>query len=948
MADSFLKRMESSSHLSGNSALYIELMYERFLDDPNSISGEWREYFSTLPVIEGVGADIAHGPVIGHFERLGRNRLKARPERVSAEVLSEHERKQVHVLELINAFRARGHRRAKLDPLGIWSREDAPDLDLAAHHLSLADFDTLFQTGTSSLFGEEARPLSEIVDALERTYCGSIGAEFMYITTDQERTWVRHRLESVQSKPDFDNEQKRMILDRLSVAEGLEKYLQNRYPGTKRFGLEGGESLIPMLNELIRRCGMFKVIETVIGMAHRGRLNVLVNILGKRPSDLFNEFESNLPVQEEENTGDVKYHQGFSSNVDTPRGGEMHLALSFNPSHLEIVGPVVVGSVRARQDRRKDGYGEQVVPIIIHGDAAIAGQGVVMETFQMSQTRGFSNGGTIHIVINNQIGFTTNNLEDVRSTEYCSEVAKIVRAPIFHVNADDVEAVVHVAQIAADYRSLFGKDVLIDMVSYRRRGHNEAEDPMKTQPRMYQAIRNHPTTRTLYAEQLQREGVVSKEESDQWMLDVRGKLDRGESLALAIVHEPNTSLFVDWSNYIDQDWDSYADYRIDRKHLQEAVAKAIELPTGVKLHKQVDNIYADRRRMNAGALAVNWGFGEIAAYASLLSEGFNVRITGQDVGVGTFSHRHACIYCQNTNAQHIPLRDGFPDQDFSIYDSLLSEEAVLAFEYGYASTSPTTLVVWEAQFGDFANGAQVVIDQFISSGEAKWQRLCGLVMLLPHGFEGAGPEHSSARLERFLQLCADHNMQVCIPSTPAQIFHLLRRQMIRPMRRPLIVLTPKSLLRHKLAVSTLDELANGEFAPIIDDQDNSEVDAIDRVVLCAGKVYYDLLEKRRETEMNNVAIVRIEQLYPFPRELLTDILRRYRNLREVVWCQEEPQNQGAWYSSRHHMDRVLDEVLPGVELIYSGRASRSAPAVGLMSRHVLQQVNLVNDALGRH
>ena len=947
MEDSFLKRMESSSHLSANSAVYIELMYERFLADPNDVTSEWREYFSTLPVIEGVGADVAHSAVVGHFERLGRNRHKSQPERVSAEVLSEHERKQVHVLELINAYRARGHRKAKLDPLGVWRREEAPDLELSYHQLNVADFDTLFQTGTSDFFNGEARPLSDIVDALERTYCGSIGAEYTYITTDMERLWIRQRLESVQSKPSFDADEKRMILDRLSVAEGLEKYLQSRYPGTKRFGLEGGESLIPMLNEIIRRCGFWRVQETVIGMAHRGRLNVLVNILGKRTADLFDEFESNLPVQEEENTGDVKYHQGFSSNVDTPKG-EMHLALSFNPSHLEIVGPVVVGSVRARQDRREDASGNEVVPIIVHGDASIAGQGVVMETFQMSQTRGYFTGGSIHVVINNQIGFTTSNPDDARSTEYCSEVAKIVRAPIFHVNADDVEAVVHVAQIAADYRNAFGKDVLIDMVCYRRRGHNEAEDPMKTQPLMYQAIRHHPTTRTLYADQLHQEGVVTKTESDLWMDDIRDKLDRGESLALSIVHEPNTSLFVDWSDYIGQDWDSYADVSIERKHLQEAVSKAIELPTGVKLHKQVENIYKDRKKMNAAALSVNWGFGEIAAYATLLSEGFDVRLTGQDVGVGTFSHRHACIYCQNTGERHVPLQTAFPDRQFSIYDSLLSEEAVLAFEYGYASTSPKTLVIWEAQFGDFANGAQVVIDQFISSAEAKWQRLCGLVMLLPHGFEGAGPEHSSARLERYLQLCADHNMQVCVPSTPAQIFHLLRRQMIRPMRRPLIVLTPKSLLRHKLAVSTLDDLGDGEFAPIIDDLGVADPTRVTRIVMCAGKVYYDLLEKQLEFEMDSVALVRIEQLYPFPRDLLSDVLRRYPNVEEVVWCQEEPQNQGAWYSSRHHMDRVLNEVLPGFTLNFSGRESRSAPAVGMMSRHVLQQVNLVNDALGRH
>ncbi len=942
MAESFLQRMESSSHLAGSSAVYIEAMYERYLSDSNSVPEQWREYFGTLPYSDAKAIDVPHSGIINHFERLGRNRLKARPERVSTEIMSEHERKQIQVMELIDAYRARGHRKAKVDPLGKWERDQAPDLMLDFHNLSAADLNTVFQTGTSDLFEDDGHPLHEIIAALEETYCGSIGAEYVYVTTAQERRWIQGRLESVHSHMKFERDHKRRILERLTAAEGLERYLHNRYPGTKRFGLEGAESLIPLLHEVTQRAGMWKVREIVIGMAHRGRLNVLVNILGKETEDIFEEFEGTAP--EVSATGDVKYHMGFSSNLDS-LGKQIHLALAFNPSHLEIVGPVVEGSVRARQDRRQDQAGVEVIPILIHGDAAIAGQGVVMETFQMSQTRGFYTGGTIHIIINNQIGFTTSKREDARSTEYCSEVAKIMRAPIFHVNGDDPEAVVAVAQLAMDYRTGFGKDFIIDLVCYRRRGHNEAEDPMKTQPLMYQQIRQHPTTRTTYAERLVREGAITQAESDEWVSTFRDRLDKGDTVAPSVVSEPDQSMFVDWKPYLGHDWDAPGDTTIAIPLLQEVMGRANSIPVGIRLHKQVEGIYEDRRRMAAGALAANWGFGEMAAYATLLEQGYDIRITGQDVGVGTFSHRHACVYCQKTGEQVIPMQLAFPDQQFQIYDSLLSEEGVLAFEYGYATTSPDTLVIWEAQFGDFANGAQVVIDQFVSSGEAKWGRACGLVMLLPHGFEGAGPEHSSARLERYLQLCAQHNMQVCVPSTPAQMFHMLRRQMIRPMRRPLVALTPKSLLRHKLAVSTIDEMALGHFYNIIDEVDNIDLKQVKRLVLCSGKVYYDLLDRRREDGREDIAIARLEQLYPFPREELARILSGYDNLQEMFWCQEEPQNQGAWYSSRHHLDRVLDEVKPHIELAYAGRKAYAAPAVGLASRHVRQQTDLVEQAL---
>lgn len=943
MAESFMERMQRSSHLAGNNVAYIEALYEEFLADPGSVPEQWREYFERLPVVAGaLGKDVPHSGVLQHFERLGRNRLKAKPERESTLVESAHELKQIRVLELIAGYRHRGHKKANIDPLSMMERELVPVLDLSYHNLTAADLEETFQTG-SFHYGEATAKLREIIEALEQTYCGSLGAEYMHIIDAAEQLWVRERLESARSTPSFSAEQKHTILERLTAAEGLEKYLHGRYPGTKRFGLEGGESFIPMLHEILQRLGSHGVLESVLGMAHRGRLNVLVNILGKNPWDLFDEFDGKIEI-DEDSTGDVKYHQGFSSNVMTS-GGEMHLALAFNPSHLEIVSPVVEGSVRARQDRRRDYEGESVAPIIIHGDAAFAGQGVVMETFQMSQTRGYKTGGTIHIIINNQIGFTTHRQIDARSTEYCTEVAKMVQAPIFHVNGDDPEAVVFAAQLAVDYRQQFRKDVVLDLICYRRRGHNEAEEPMKTQPLMYQNIRSHKTTRTLYVEQLVLESVITQADADTLADKYRDTLDDGGSVSLSIVNEPNSELFVDWQPYLDHDWDVPADTRVDRAKFQALWQKLDEFPEAFVLHRQVKKIQEDRHKMAAGALPINWGMAEVMAYATLLDEGNPVRMTGQDVGVGTFSHRHACLFNQKTGRRHIPLNFLRDDVTFDIYDSLLSEEAVLAFEYGYATTLPTGLVVWEAQFGDFANGAQVVIDQFISSGAAKWQRLCGLTLLLPHGYEGAGPEHSSARLERFLQLCAQHNMQVCVPTTPAQVFHMLRRQVIRPTRIPLVALTPKSLLRHKLATSTLEELTDGQFHNVLPELDELDPKKVKRLVLCSGKVYYELLERRREMEDETVAIVRIEQLYPFPGDDLTSVIATYTNLEEVVWCQEEPMNQGAWYASQHHIRRVVLEHNESLYLAYAGREAFAAPAAGSAGQHIERQTQLVNDAL---
>ena len=937
-----MERMLRSSHLAGQNAAYIEALYEAFLEDPNTVPTQWRGYFERLPQVAGViGPDTPHSTVVSHFERLGRNRLKARPEKVSTRVASEHETKQMRVQDLVSAYRHRGHKRANIDPLGMMERPLMPVLDLAYHHLSPADLDETFQTG-SFHYGDGSAKLHELVDALEHTYCGSIGAEYMHIVDAGEQLWVQQRLETPRAKPNFSAEEKRVILERLTAAEGLEKYLHRRYPGTKRFGLEGGESLIPMLHEMLQRLGSHGVLETVIAMAHRGRLNVLVNVLGKNPAELFSEFDGHVTLKE--GSGDVKYHQGFSTNIMTS-GGEMHLALAFNPSHLEIVNPVAEGSVRARQDRRRDYAGERVVPIIIHGDAAFAGQGVVMETFQMSQTRGFRTGGSLHIIVNNQIGFTTHRQIDARSTEYCTEVAKMVQAPIFHVNADDPEAVVFVTQLAADYRMQFRKDVVIDLICYRRRGHNESEEPMKTQPLMYQKIRSHPTTLRQYVDALEREGTLRAGEADAVADTYREKLEAGASVALGIVHEPDVALFVDWEPYLGHDWDAPADTRVEKSRLKELAARLHDLPEGFVVHKQVANIINDRTRMAAGALPVNWGFSEVMAYATLIDQGVPVRLTGQDVGVGTFSHRHATMHNQKDGKRIIPLNLLRENVTFDIYDSLLSEEAVLAFEYGYATTAPNTLVIWEAQFGDFTNGAQVVVDQFISSGATKWARLCGLTMLLPHGFEGAGPEHSSARLERFLQLCAEHNMQVCIPSTPAQVFHMLRRQALRPTRMPLVALTPKSLLRHKLATSDINELCEGRFETVIDETDGLDPERVERLVMCSGKVYYDLLERRREAGAERVAIIRLEQLYPFPEADFARVLHRYRGLKDVVWCQEEPMNQGAWYSTQHHLRRGILEHDEALYLIYAGREAFAAPAVGYAAIHNEQQRALVEDAL---
>ncbi|HRO77321.1 MAG TPA: 2-oxoglutarate dehydrogenase E1 component [Acinetobacter towneri] len=919
------------TELSADSAAYIEELYEHYLTSPESVGADWREYFDKFPK-----GDQPHSNVREQFLLLGRNSNRVQAI-VQGSVSSEHEQRQIGVLQLIAAYRNRGHQKAKLDPLGLAKREDVPDLDLAAHGLTKSDLDTVFHTGNLEI-GKSEATLGEMVDAMQAIYCGSIGAEYMHIVDTKERRWIQQRLESARGKFTFTADQKKHVLERLTAAEGLEKYLGNKYVGAKRFGVEGGESFIPMVNEIIQRAGAVGCKEVVIGMPHRGRLNLLVNIMGKNPADLFGEFEGKS--LHKKGSGDVKYHQGFSSNVMTP-GGEVHLALAFNPSHLEIVGPVVEGSVR-----RKDIGGDDVLPLIVHGDAAFAGQGVNQETFQMSQTRGYTVGGTVHIVINNQVGFTTSDPRDARSTEYCTDIAKMIQAPIFHVNGDDPEAVIFVSQLAHDFRHTFRKDVVIDLFCYRRRGHNEADEPAATQPMMYQVINKKTTTRTLYADQLVQEGVLDRAAADQMVEDYRSDLEAGNHVANALVLEPNTKMFVDWSPYLGHDYTDVWDTTFPVERLKELGQTMRKLPEGFVMQRQVAKVIDDRLKMQTGEMPLNWGAAETLAYATLLDEGYLVRLTGEDVGRGTFSHRHAKLHNQVDGKTYIPLCHIKENQPrVAIYDSLLSEMAVLAFEYGYATTLPKSLIIWEAQFGDFANCAQVVIDQFISSGETKWERVCGLTMLLPHGFEGQGPEHSSARLERFLQLCAEENMQVMTPTTPAQIFHALRRQAIRPIRKPMIIMSPKSLLRHKLAVSNLDELATGTFQTVIDEIDNINKSDVTRLVLCGGKVYYDLLEKRRELELNNTAIVRIEQLYPYPEQRLAEVLASYPNVKELVWTQEEPKNQGAWLFIA---PRLYDDVMKTgkqIRISYAGREASAAPACGSPYLHAKQQAQLINDAL---
>jgi 2-oxoglutarate dehydrogenase E1 component len=938
-----MKESFGSSYLFGGNAPFIEDLYETYLDNPGAVTPEWRRYFDQMQQQSSGPRDVAHAPVVESFIRLARKRSSGNGgTHVPTEASASVEKKQVSVLQLINAYRFLGVRHASVDPLKRFDKPIVPELDPAYYGLTEADMNLVFNSG--SLVGPDQMPLREILRAVKETYCGTIGIEYMYITDTQVKRWIQQRFEGVRSQPGYDADFKRHILERLTAAETLEKYLHTRYVGQKRFSLEGSESVIPLLDLALQRAGAKGIQETVIGMAHRGRLNVLVNTLGKMPKDLFSEFEGKqveqLPM------GDVKYHQGFSSDIMTP-GGPMHLTLAFNPSHLEIVNPVVEGSVRARQHRRKDREGTQVLPVVLHGDAAFIGQGVVMETLNLSQTRGYGTGGTVHIIVNNQIGFTTSDTRDTRSTLYCTDVAKMVEAPIFHVNGDDPEAVSLVTEIALDFRMEFHKDVVIDLVCFRRLGHNEQDEPMVTQPLMYKLISQHPGTRKLYAEKLAAQGVIKPAEADEMIKTYRDALDAGFHTNKTILSNYKPPFQVNWAPFKNIPWTYKAVTGVPMDTLKQLATKLTTVPQHFKLHSRVEKIVADRRAMAAGTLPLDWGMAENLAYASLLKDGYAVRLSGQDSGRGTFFHRHAVWHDQNRErwdaGTYIPLQHISENQpDFLVIDSVLSEEAVLGFEYGYATAEPNELVIWEAQFGDFGNGAQVVIDQFIAAGEVKWGRICGLALMLPHGYEGQGPEHSSARIERYLQLCADYNMQICIPSTPAQMFHLLRRQMIRPFRKPLIIISPKSLLRHKESISSLEDLANGEYQVVIPDAELQNSQKVKRVVYCSGKVYFDLVAARRERGIEDIAVVRLEQLYPFPHDQFKIEIDRYRDAKEIVWCQEEPGNQGAWHRIQHYLQR---QMLPHQKLSYALRPSSSTPAGGYLALHNQRQKAVVDAAL---
>ncbi len=937
-----MQKLETSLFFGGN-APFVEELYENYLEDPASVPEEWRAYFDKLAQQPGfVARDVPHAPVIAAFAEQAMHG-GFRP----AAPAAADDGKQVAVLQLINAYRFLGNRKADLDPLKRQEQTALPELELSHYDLTNADLNRSFNTGSFRM-GADHAPLSKIIEAAKETYCGSIGVEYMYLTSTQEKRWLQERLEPIRARGSYSKEEKKRLLERVTAAETLERYLHTKYVGQKRFSLEGGESLIASMDELIRVAGTQGVQEIVIGMAHRGRLNVLVNTLGKPPSMLFAEFEGKKAS--DLSAGDVKYHMGYSSDVGTP-GGPVHLTLAFNPSHLEIINPVVEGSVYARQLRYGPDGKKKIVPVLIHGDAAVAGQGVNQEMLNFAQTRGYGTGGTVHIVVNNQIGFTTSDPRDYRSGHYCTEIFKMAEAPIFHVNGDDVEAVALVTKLAVDYRQQFGKDVVIDIFCYRKLGHNEQDEPMVTQPLMYKKVQAHPGTRKVYADKLVAEGTLAADEPDNMIKEYRTHLDKGELLYNPVLSDYKRTHAQDWKPYQTKKYIETCDTRVPAKEIQRLSGRLTAVPEGFTLHSRVKKIIEDRRAMGEGKLPFDWGMAENLAYATLLTEGYGVRISGEDVGRGTFFHRHAALHDQNrahwSEGTYHPLAHLQDKQgNFQCFDSVLSEEGVLAFEYGYATAVPNELVIWEAQFGDFANGAQVVIDQFISSGEAKWGRLCGLVMLLPHGYEGQGPEHSSARLERYMQACAEMNMEVCVPTTPAQIFHLLRRQAVRKQRKPLVVMTPKSLLRHKDAISSMDELANGEFQRVIGEVDAIDAKKVTRVVLCSGKIYYDLLAARRERKLNHIAIVRIEQLYPFPEESFAAELAKYPKATEIVWCQDEPRNQGAWYwfASRQHLARSVG---PKQHLLLVSRPAAASPAVGYLAKHNEQHKALIESAMGK-
>ena len=963
-------RAEQTSFLFGANAPFIEELYARYQSDPNSVDGDWRTFFAALAedkadvLAETRGASWApHGTrVIGAADAeappapanrnvKGGNGAPAPAMplagRTEAEIRAAAQ-DTARALMLIRAYRIRGHLEADLDPLGLVRQAPHRELDPATYGFGEGDWDRPVLIFGSLALGESAT-LRQIMERLRKTYCGRIGVEFMHISDPDQKAWIQERIEHIENHTEFTVEGRKAILQRVVEAEGLERYLGVKFVGTKRFGLDCGESLIPAIEQILKRGGQLGVREVVLGMPHRGRLNTLVHVMHKSYTALFSEFQGRSSQPEEmRGSGDVKYHLGASADREFD-GNVIHLSLSPNPSHLEAVNPVVLGKARAKEDQRGDKDRAQVMAILMHGDAAFAGQGLVAESLDLSDLGGYRIGGTIHFVVNNQIGFTTLPTYS-RSGPYCTEVAKIVQAPILHVNGDDPEAVVHVSRIATEFRQHFKRDIVIDMFCYRRHGHNESDEPMFTQPLMYKEIGAHKTVKEVYAGRLEAEGVVSADDVASMDAALREKLDK--ALEAATNYKPNKA---DW---LEGKWAGFtvAPGEEDRKGVTAveldqllSVGRAIsEAPKSFDLNRKIARQLQEKRKTIDTGRDIDWATGEALAFGTLLAEGTPVRLSGQDSGRGTFSQRHSVLVDQTTEAKYIPLNNVASEQaHFEVIDSPLNEAGVLGFEYGYSSAEPNALVLWEAQFGDFANGAQVIIDQFICSGESKWLRMNGLVMLLPHGYEGQGPEHSSARLERYLQLSAEDNWQVINPTTPANYFHALRRQMRRSFRKPLIVMTPKSLLRHKECVSTLADFGPGSsFRRILPETDTlAEAAKIRRVVLCSGKVYFDLVAERRKRKIDDIAILRIEQLYPFPFSRLGLRLAHYPNA-EVVWCQEEPENMGAW----HFIDRRIERALSGANVkakrpVYIGRAESASPATGSARTHLKEQADLVDRAL---
>ena len=961
--------MDPTQFLYSGNQVYVAELYERYLDDPHSVDHRWQDFFASLSddareltserrgaswapsdagvldqgELEPLSEQMARGQQPGFPQTQGGFATHAAP---SGRHVREATLDSIRALMLIRAYRVRGHLRAKLDPLGLQTQSENPELDPASYGFKDKDMDRpIF---INYVLGLEQASMREIMKILEQTYCGSIGVEFMHIQDPDEKAWIQERIERIRNQPEFTVMGKKAILNRLIETEGFEKFCDKKFTGTKRFGLDGGESLVPAMEQIFKRGSQLGIEEIVLGMAHRGRLNVLANVMGKPFQAIFHEFRGGSSSPEDVGgSGDVKYHLGSSSDRVFD-GKAVHLSLTANPSHLECVNTVCLGKVRAKQRQKNDTERERVMCLLLHGDAAFAGQGLVPETFDLSDLRGYKTGGTIHIVINNQIGFTTDPKHS-RSSPYCSDVAKVVAAPIFHVNADDVEAVTHVARIATEYRQRFKKDVVIDMICYRRHGHNEGDEPMFTQPKMYKTIAQHPRTREIYAQRLIREGVMTQEEVDAEAANLESHLE--EAFEGAGSYKANKADWLDgvWAGMsvaTGEDRRGVTGVTIDR--LKEVGKALYTVPTNFNLNAKIKRQLEAKKEMIEGGSGIDWATGEALAFGTLLMEGHPVRLSGQDSERGTFSQRHSVLIDQENEDRYTPLNNlRFGQAPYEVLNSPLSEAGVLGFEYGYSLAEPNMLVLWEAQFGDFANGAQVIIDQFISSGEAKWLRMSGLVMLLPHGYEGMGPEHSSARLERYLQLCAQDNMQVCNCTTPANYFHVLRRQIHREFRKPLILMTPKSLLRHKRAVSKLDEMGEGtSFHRVLWDEGEFVADSrIKRVVLCSGKVYYDLAEERDARGIKDVYILRCEQLYPYPEQALENELKRFPNA-DVVWCQEEPKNMGSWTYIREHVeDHLVRMKRKNTALQYAGRAAAAAPATGLAKKHLAEQAALVDAAL---